>query len=73
MPLEELYVCKKNTTEWKPVQFDSAFPNVKPGISEQIAIMLSPKLQAKIELVTIQEASEFIKIAEIFLGYRKLH
>ncbi len=73
MPLEELYVCKKNTTEWKHVQFDSAFPNVKPGIAEQIAIMLNPKLQTKIKLVTLKEASEFIKMAEVIFGYRKSH
>ena len=48
MPLEGLYVCKKGTTEWKPVDFEIAFEDTKFGIAEEIVVMLDDKLERKI-------------------------
>ena len=72
IPLEELYVCKKNTTAWKKISFKNLFPEIKFGIAEEILLMLENKDSSNQLLVSLKKASEYIKIAEKIFGYDKL-
>ena len=69
LPLESILVCKKGTVEWKPVDFESSFPDLKFGIAEQITTMLDDKLEDEIGMVTIEKAIEYNKLAEKIFGY----
>lgn len=68
MPLEKLYMCPKNDTKWTEIPLYPAFPNVKSGLAEQIAIMLTDT-QIKSELTSLKNAVDLIKIAEKIFGY----
>jgi len=67
--LEELYVCPIGFFQWTKVPFKIAFPNVKQGIAEEIAVMLTDGLQ-NIDLVSLEKAASFNKIAEKIFGYK---
>ena len=67
IPLEELYVCKKFTGTILPVEFDVAFPDVKLGIPEEIAIMLDNT--SGLDLVTLEYAAKLNQITEKIMGY----
>ena len=67
IPLEELYVCKKFTGTVVPVEFDVAFPDVKLGIPEEIAIMLDNT--SGLDLVTLEYAAKLNQITEKMMGY----
>ena len=68
-PLEELYVCKKGSVIWEPISLNSAYPEVKTGIAEEIAVMLNDKKEKEIEFITLQKASEYNKLAEQIFAY----
>jgi len=68
-PLEKLFVSKKGSIEWKEVPLQPAFSNVKVGIAEEVATMLSDKLDKKIGMVTMKDAIKFNEIAEKIFGY----
>ena len=67
--LEELFVCHKNSFEWEKIPFDISYPNAKQGVCEEIAVMLCPKLEENIPLVTLERAAKFNQVAEKILGY----
>ena len=69
MPLEEIHVCKKGTVEWKSVDFQVAFQELKFGIAEQVVTMLDDELEDEVGMVTIEKAIEYNKIAEKIFGY----
>ena len=49
------------------VKFDIAFPDVKLGISEEIAVMLDDP--SGLDLVTLEYASKLNQITEKIMGY----
>jgi predicted dehydrogenase len=67
IPLEQLYVCKKFTGITVPVEFDVAFPDLKLGIPEEIAIMLDST--SGLDLVTLEYAAKLNQITEKIMGY----
>ena len=67
IPLEELAVCPKYTGKIESVEFQTAFPDIKLGIPEEIAIMLDNP--PHIDLTTLEQASELNKITEKIMGY----
>ncbi len=69
IPLEELYVCKKNSTVWEKVQFQVAYPNVKQGLAEQLSLMFEKDSKHNDDLVSLEKAIEFNKVAEKIFGY----
>lgn len=69
VPLEELYVCPKESTVWSPIELKSSFPNVKDGLAEEISVMLSEKNQVDFSLPSLEQCVEYNKIAEIIFGY----
>lgn len=69
-PLEQLFVCPKNSTNWTPVKLEPAFPDIKAGIAEQIAIMLSDETKIKSELIDLDRGIDLIQTAEKIFGYK---
>ena len=69
VPLEELYVSSKGTTDWQKLSFEKAFLDVKPGLAEEIAVMLDDNLYKKTDLPTLSDAAELNKLAEKIFGY----
>lgn len=67
--LEELFVSKIHHDVWKKVTFSKAFPNVKQGIAEEIAIMLNPELEKKIPLVNLEKNRKIFRFTEKIFGY----
>jgi predicted dehydrogenase len=69
IPLEKLRICSKGSVEWKELSLDSSYKNTKPGLSEEIAVMLDSTLENKIPLITLEKAIEFNEIAEKIFNY----
>ncbi len=69
IPLEEIYKCPKDTFEWKKVDFEKAFSDIKQGIAEEVAIMLQNQVEIKENLPNLKKTVEFNKIAEKIFGY----
>mgnify|MGYP006085481483 FL=1 len=68
IPLEDLYVCKKNSLVYRQVKFDKAFSEVKQGICEEIAFMLS-EMNDMQSFVTVTKAKRFIETAKKIFKY----
>ena len=69
MPLEGLFVCEKGSVDWNPVPFDSTSSKTKPGVLEEVAIMLDANLEKNCPLVTLEQSINYIKIATKILNY----
>ena len=69
IPLEQLYRCQKGTFDWELIETSPAFPDVKQGVAEEIAIMFYPELEQSIPLVNLHNAAEYTKLAEQIFGY----
>jgi len=69
IPLEELYVCPKGSVNWKKISFNKAFSDVKQGMAEEIAVMLSENLPNDLDLPTLEKAAQLNKVAEKIFGY----
>ena len=69
IPLEELYVCAKGKVNWEKVDFTVSYPEIKPGISEEIAIMLDYTLETDFEMISLEKAIEYNKLAEKIFNY----
>ncbi|MBS3926360.1 MAG: Gfo/Idh/MocA family oxidoreductase [Nitrosarchaeum sp.] len=69
IPLEDLYVCHKGTINWEKIHTTCAFPGIKPGLAEEIAVMLDDNLSQKIDLPTLSAASKLNQLAETIFGY----
>jgi len=69
IPLEELYACARDTGNWNKVSFEKAFPDVKQGMAEEIAIMLDDDNKHKSMLPTLEDAAGFNKLAEKIFDY----
>jgi predicted dehydrogenase len=68
IPLEGLFVCHKKSVNWEEIQLDISYPDVKPGIAEEIAAMLTD--DKDFGLITLEKASEYNKLAEKILNYK---
>ena len=64
-----IYSSKKDTGTWNKIQFESAFPDIKQGIAEEIAIMLNPDDNKKSMLPSLETAAEYVKLGEKIFGY----
>ena len=69
IPLEDLFVCKKNTSVWNQVKFKKSFSDIKQGIAEEIAIMLDDDKKYINLLPSLKKTSEYLKTAETIFGY----
>ena len=64
-----LYVCEKGSVDWNPVSFNSTSLKTKPGILEQVAIMLDHNLEKDCSLITLDQSINYMKIAAQILNY----
>ena len=69
MPLEGLFVCEKGSVDWNPVSFNSTSSKTKPGILEQVAVMLNHNLEKNCPLITLEQSINYIKITTKILNY----
>lgn len=68
IPLEGLFVCHKKSVEWKEIPLEISYPNIKPGIAEEIAAMLT--FENDLGLVTLEKAIEYNRLAEKIFDYK---
>jgi len=71
IPLEDLFVCKKGSVKWEKVHFQRSFPEAKPGLAEEIALMLSTDKSDPLDLPSLKNAAQLNKFAEKIFGYKK--
>ena len=69
IPLEKLFKQSKGSTDWTEILINDAFPGVKTGFAEEIAVMLSDEFDEKIGMISLKKAFEYNKLAEIIFGY----
>lgn len=69
IPLEELYKCAKGNVSWERIEVNAAYPQVKPGIAEEIAVMLESELEEYFPLLSLKEVMLYTKLAEKIFGY----
>lgn len=69
IPLEELYSCPKYSGKIESVSFKAAYPDIKPGIAEEVAIMLDDNSEHISQLVTLEKAAKYNQLAEKIFGY----
>jgi predicted dehydrogenase len=69
IPLEKLFRCAKGSVAWDPVEITQAFPGVKEGVAEEVAIMLQGELEKGNPLPDLKEGAAMVEVAERILGY----
>jgi len=69
VPMEKLFRCQRGTFQWNEVGFEVAFPEVKRGVAEEVAIMLEESIEMKIPLLNLSDAATVIDLAEKILRY----
>lgn len=69
VPMEKLFRCKRGTFQWEEVEFEVAFPDVKQGVAEEIAVMFDEKIEREVPLAKLSEAGKIISVAEEIMGY----
>jgi len=70
IPLEELFVCKKGSMKWEKIHFKRSYPDTKPGVAEEIALMLSNNKPKNLDLPSLRKAAQLNKFAEKIFGYK---
>lgn len=68
-PLEKLFFKTDALSEWEEIPVVAFDENLKAGIAEQVAAMLSPKVRSLLPLITMKETTELTKFAEEVFGY----
>ena len=56
------------SVNWEEIPLDISYPDVKPGIAEEITAMLTD--DKDLGLITLEKASEYNKLAEKILNYK---
>jgi predicted dehydrogenase len=69
VPLETLSVRRPRASDWSPVDFAVAYPGAKPGVGEELAVMLDPLLEPSLPLPTLSDGVALIRLAEQIFGY----
>jgi len=70
MPLEELHAYNNQSHTWEKIEIKSYFSKLKPGLGEQIIMMLSDDHSIKNHLMSLSETANLIKIAEKIFAYK---
>jgi hypothetical protein len=68
-PLEKLFRRESAMGEWEEVPVTSFAPQVKAGILEEVAAMLTPAIKRGIPQVSIKESEILTRYAESVFGY----
>ena len=70
MPLEELWQSARGTFDWQRVPATAAFPGIKLGVAEQVALMLDAELENLIPLTTVRRAAALTSVVERVCNYQ---
>jgi predicted dehydrogenase len=68
-PLEKLFAKSTATGEWEEVALVFCAPEVKAGILEQVAAMLSQDIRQIVPLLSLEQAVELTEYGEGIFGY----
>ena len=68
-PLEQLFRKDSGTNEWKEVPITVFAPDLKAGVAEQVAAMLSIDVRRHLPLVSVEQAGRLIAYGEELFGY----
>lgn len=68
-PLERLFRRTAALGEWEEIPLAVAAPEVKPGIVEQVAAMLSADVRPHLPLVSLRDAASLARLGESIFGY----
>jgi hypothetical protein len=69
IPLEKVFRCPHGSVNWEPVEIAAAFPKIKEGVAEEVAVMLNDTWEKDCPLINLHKASELVKLAENIFGY----
>ena len=69
-PLEQVFRKTGPMAEWQPVPVTTFAADVKPGVLEQVAVMLSPAIRSLVPLVSLRDAAALARFAEQIFGYQ---
>ena len=68
-PLERLFRRSSATSEWAEVPVSAFAPQVKAGITEQVAGMLHQEIRGRLPLMTLRDAAALTSFGEELFGY----
>jgi predicted dehydrogenase len=68
-PLEKLFAKSSATGEWEEVPLGSCAPELKTGILEQAAAMLSQEIRQFVPLLSLEQTADLTKYGEEIFGY----
>jgi predicted dehydrogenase len=68
-PLEQLSRKSSALGDWEPVPSPAFAADIKAGIVEEVAAMLSPEIRQMVALPSLAEAAALTRFAEQILGY----
>ena len=71
-PLEKIFRKSSSWGDWEELTTSTFAPEVKAGITEQTAAMLSDQVGRLVPLVTIKDAATLTRYGEDIFGYRYL-
>lgn len=70
LPLEQLSIFDGSNFKWRNLPHKEFFKNTKPGICEEIIIMLNHNQQMLQNLCSLREGISLIQLAEKIFGYK---
>ena len=68
-PLEDLHIFDNVSRNWKKIETKTLFPNLKPGLGEQVIMMLSNEEPIQDYLMSLSSTYELIKTVEQIFAY----
>ncbi len=66
---DDVFIFDIGSKNWKKVETKTIFPNLKPGLGEQVIMMLSNKKLIQDYLVSLSSTSQLIKTTEQIFAY----
>jgi len=69
IPLEHLFYRSNKSFNWKKAPFKQSFSTLKPGIGEELILMLCKKREKNSRLITLNHAAKLNNFAEKIFGY----
>jgi len=68
-PLEQVFQRVAPTADWTEVPVTAFAPQVKAGVTEQVAAMLDERLRASLPLMSLRDAAALTRYGEGVFGY----
>ena len=68
-PLEKLFTKSDALADWEEVPVTSFNGNLKAGVAEQVAAILSPEIDAMVPSISLRETVRLTEFGERVFGY----